>query len=195
MSVLLFTGHRLDWLHRPEARFPPEEVPEVRRRLRQALSPEGPLAPVQAAVCSLAAGSDLLFAEQVLALGVPLHAFLPFRLPDFVAQSVCYPKPPSERHVDWQLLFDQALAQARAVHYSSHRAFQPAAHQYLDCNWAMLGFAQQLAAAQHTTVAGLAYLDDAAEGQLPGGSSHFRHLLRRHAIPVLTLPAATTPMP
>lgn len=62
---------------------------------------------VRAGVCSLACGADLLFAEALLDRGAELHAILPVRVEDFMAESVAITGDPS-----WTARFETVRAQA-----------------------------------------------------------------------------------
>jgi hypothetical protein len=66
---------------------------------------------------SLAAGSDIVFAETLRARGGELHAVLPFGVSDFVAQSVA---PAGE---SWIGRFEACLAGAASVTFASEACF------------------------------------------------------------------------
>ena len=86
MPTVLFSGHMVDAPDRPSPRFPPERVPVVRRAIAEAIwlfddaDAEG--------ISGLACGGDLLFAEEWLKTGRPLHAYLPREEADFLDESV-----------------------------------------------------------------------------------------------------------
>jgi hypothetical protein len=86
VATVLFSGHMVDAPDRPSPRFPPERVPEVRRAIAEAIwlfddaDAEG--------ISGLACGGDLLFAEEWLKTGRPLHAYLPREEEDFLDESV-----------------------------------------------------------------------------------------------------------
>lgn len=86
MSTLLFSGHMVDAPGRPTPRFPPERVPEVREAIAEAIELIDDT-DVEA-ISGLACGGDLLFAEEWLKTGRPLHAYLPREEPDFLDESV-----------------------------------------------------------------------------------------------------------
>lgn len=180
MSVLLFTGHRIDGPDRQLARFPPALVPSVQLRIRGALAGMAVLAPLRAAVCSLAAGGDLLFAQACLQHHIKLFIVLPFRQADFVPQSVTYAKAAGHKFA-WLKLYRRVLRAASKVEFSSPAAAHPGGHQFLHCNQMMLERAQQLAAAAHTSVQALLLLEPGPQA-LAGGSQHFRTLLRKQGI-------------
>ena len=86
MPTALFSGHMVDAPDRQSPRFPPERVPLVRRAIAEAVwliddaDAEG--------ISGLACGGDLLFAEEWLKTGRPLHAYLPREEEDFLDESV-----------------------------------------------------------------------------------------------------------
>jgi hypothetical protein len=86
VAVVLFSGHMVDAPGREKPRFPPGRVPQVRRDIAEAIwlidDPEAQ------AVSGLACGGDLLFAEQWLKTGRPLHAYLPRQVDEFLGESV-----------------------------------------------------------------------------------------------------------
>ncbi|KAA9339128.1 hypothetical protein F0P96_00400 [Hymenobacter busanensis] len=190
MSVLLFTGHRLDWLGRATPRFPPELVPVVLERLSSTLDDLQATEPIRAGVCSLAAGSDLLFAQACMSKGIPLHVFLPFRLPDFIAESVSYLKSDADR-TPWESLLHAALAYAAQVCFTSEAYYNPADDQFEQCNHAMLDHARLVAAADHALVQALVFVQE-DQASLPGGSTQFLDLLHQEHIPVLNLSPTLT---
>ncbi|GAB2943685.1 hypothetical protein GCM10027048_05490 [Hymenobacter coalescens] len=186
MTVLLFSGHRLDWQGLAEARFPPSRVPEVQVKIRSVLQRlAAPAHPVRAAVGSLAAGADLLFAHECLQLRVPLHVCLPFGLPDFVRVSVAYPKAGPDP-TPWEQLFEQALRAAATVTYTTCTGYEPQSDQFARCNRTMLRQAVTLAAGAHTHVQAVLFLQ-AHQPPEPGGSRDFLQLLHARRIPTLNL--------
>jgi hypothetical protein len=86
MSTVRFSGHMIDAPDRPSPRFPPERVPLVRRAIAEAV---WLIDDAEAeAISGLACGGDLLFAEEWLKTGRPLHAYLPREESDFLDESV-----------------------------------------------------------------------------------------------------------
>jgi hypothetical protein len=94
--VFLFSGHMIDHPDRTkprdgqkpkDPRFPPRLEPAVAGAIQADLA-DLAAGPADAAVCSAAAGSDILFDEAVLARGVPLRIYLPFDVPTFLEESV-----------------------------------------------------------------------------------------------------------
>jgi hypothetical protein len=98
---ILYSGHMIDAPDRAEPRFPPtleHAVAAAVTREVDRVSPDGR----DVAFGSGACGSDLLFAEALLARGVPLRLYLPFPTHEFVARSVAFAGP------GWLERFDAA---------------------------------------------------------------------------------------
>ncbi len=86
-----------------------DEEAGIAERIAAALSARG----IGGAYGALAAGSDILFAEQAQRLGIPLHVVLPFVIDDFVRVSVA---PFGTRWVD---RFHQCLNAAATVRFAT----------------------------------------------------------------------------
>ena len=82
--VVSFTGHMIDRPGRPSPRFPASIEPEIKRDIQAALRKIN----AKIGYCSLACGSDILFAEAMEEEGGEVNLFLPFRLEDFVESSI-----------------------------------------------------------------------------------------------------------
>ena len=85
--VVLFSGHMIDAPDRSSPRFPPALEPKVGRALLDVVDRLG-AGPSDTGISSGACGGDILFAEAVLARGVPLRLYLPFDEPTFLEKSV-----------------------------------------------------------------------------------------------------------
>ncbi len=189
MSVLLFTGHRLDAADRTGARFTAKMVPGALAQIAAAFAAEQETAPVHAAVSSLAAGADLLFAELVLAADVPLYAFLPVPEAEFLVESVAYPTA-SDDGTDWLARYRAAAAGAAAVYLAPAPLDNPTADVFATCNARMLAFAQQLGAAHRVPVRAISYFSALPHhiGQAGGAADFTRHMRAagisvRHLVP------------
>ncbi len=95
-TVVAYTGHRTG------PRFRPENEAGVRRAIERRLADLD----VVAGYGSLAAGSDILFAEALIELGAELQVVLPFRIDDFIRMSV---------GPEWLRRFENCLAEAIVV--------------------------------------------------------------------------------
>jgi hypothetical protein len=105
-GVVAFTGHLTDAPGRPRPRFPESRVEGVRAALHALLDRHG----VRHGFSSAARGSDILFAEEVLARGGEVSLFLPFPAAAFRATSV-----DSEGDPRWGARFDALLARAASA--------------------------------------------------------------------------------
>ncbi|MBF9140894.1 hypothetical protein [Hymenobacter properus] len=137
------------------------------------------LGPPRAAVSSLAAGGDLLFALACLRRRIPLHIVLPLRQPDFIGQSVSYAKPEDATvpSPNWLALYKLVLRRATTLHFTSKAPYRACARPFKRCNQAMLHLAQAKAASAHTTVLGVLLLQK-DQTSLAGGTQEFGRMLR-----------------
>ena len=107
MSTVLFSGHMVDAPDRPSPRFPLERVPLAQRAIAEAV---GLIDDADAeAISGLACGGDLLFAEEWLKSGRPLHAYLPREEEDFLDESVRFAGE------EWVALFREVTADPNLV--------------------------------------------------------------------------------
>ena len=104
-QVILFTGHMVDAVDRPVARFPTRLVPTAARAIERTLDELG-AGPADIALTEGAAGGDLLFAEACLARGVQLRLLLPLAESEFVAQSLL----PVEDGAAWHARYRAVVA-------------------------------------------------------------------------------------
>jgi class 3 adenylate cyclase len=95
-SLIHYVGHIVDTLGASPPRFPADQQEAVRKRIADILEKFN----VSEAYGSLAAGADILFAEEILKRpGATLHVVLPMSEDDFLDQSV---RPSGE---DWEARF------------------------------------------------------------------------------------------
>src|SRR5262249_60113957 len=90
---------------------------------------------------SLAAGADILFAEAWRARGAQLHVLLPFRLDDFINESV---RPAGQQ---WIKRFEACLANAKSVRYATEDEYLGDDTLYVYCS--RLGMGLAVLASQH----------------------------------------------
>jgi len=90
---------------------------------------------------SLAAGADILFAEALLARRAQLHVLLPFRLDDFINESV---RPAGQQ---WIKRFEACLANAKSVRYATEDEYLGDDTLYVYCS--RLGMGLAVLASQH----------------------------------------------
>jgi hypothetical protein len=89
-TVLVFSGHRIDALDRPERRFPAASVPEAARMIAEAVAAEQRRAggaPVEG-MAGGASGGDILFHEACADTGIPSTLLLALPEDDFAEASV-----------------------------------------------------------------------------------------------------------
>jgi class 3 adenylate cyclase/tetratricopeptide (TPR) repeat protein len=106
-AVLVFSGHMLDSpdVPRSERRFPPELEAAVTSEVREILAPTVPAI----GFSSAAAGSDILFLEQMSSFEQPYHVLLSGPQKEFVERSVSY------AGATWEERFRKILTSAKSV--------------------------------------------------------------------------------
>lgn len=168
--MLLFTGHLLDSIDRISARFPYRLIAEVRRLIAAEVKSFKETNTPQIAISSLAAGSDILFAEEVLEAGSPLHVFLPYTPQEFVQRSVLYTKNhPDEGPDEWISRFSTCIEQATSVNLV---ALTEGLDAYASCNRDMLQYALDFAGQHKNRIQGLAMMENGSEIKA-GGAAEF----------------------
>jgi hypothetical protein len=180
-EVLLFTGHLIDPIDRKAKRFPFGLIHDaqltIQRELDNLLS-ESP----KLAISSLAAGGDMIFAEEVLKRSIPLVVFLPFEQEKFLAASVKYLKGiPGEDPDDWENDFNTVLSQASEVH--ELQCSDELSSCYASCNEAMLSFALDKAGQQPEEVLALALMNNST-GIEAGGTADFVNLITSRGVSI-----------
>jgi hypothetical protein len=180
--VLLFTGHLIDPIERESSRFPFGIIQDVQRAIQGQLDEMVKHPPVLA-VSSLAAGGDMIFAEEVLKREIPLVIFLPFEKEKFLSESVRYIKGiPGENPEQWENHFHYVLAQAAAVHILKCEVAQLGVC-YASCNDAMLAFALESANQQPEKILALALMQNSA-GMGAGGTADFVNLMQSNGVTI-----------
>jgi len=180
--ILLFTGHLIDPIDRETARFPFDIVQEVHQAIQGQLD-ELSHHPPDVAISSLAAGGDMIFAEEALKRKIPLVIFLPFEKEKFLSVSVRYLKGiPGEIPEQWEDHFNSVLAQAAAVHILKCDVDQLSVC-YASCNDAMLAFALETANQQPEKILALALIKNFA-GTEAGGTADFVNLMESNGITI-----------
>lgn len=180
--VLLFTGHLIDPIDRETARFPFGIVQEVHQAIQGQLDELVKHPPV-VAISSLAAGGDMIFAEEVLKRKIPLVIFLPFEKEKFLSVSVKYLKGiPGENPEQWESHFHSVLSQAATVHVLKCDVAQLSVC-YASCNDAMLAFAMKSANQQPGKILALALIKNSAAMEA-GGTADFVNLMQSNGITI-----------
>jgi hypothetical protein len=182
--VLLFTGHLIDPAERENARFPFGLVHEVERTIREELDKQL-TGPPSVAISSLAAGGDMLFADEVLRRGIPLEVFLPFEKERFLAASVKYVKGiPGEDPSEWEDDFHNVLEKASSIHVLE--CDHELSVCYASCNDAMLRYALTKANQDAQAVLALALMKG-DDGVMVGGTADFVKQMQTRRINVRTI--------
>jgi tetratricopeptide (TPR) repeat protein len=83
-GVVAFVGHMIDHPTRQAARFPAS----IEKQVKESIVSNLMTINAHIGFCSLACGSDILFAEAMAGLNRELNIFLPFRIPDFIEVSL-----------------------------------------------------------------------------------------------------------
>lgn len=111
-GVASFIGHMIDHPTRPEPRFPPLIENQVRDAIAGAINTLN----AKIGFCSLACGSDILFAECMAAAGGELNIWLPFAKEDFIEASVRFGGG------NWLERFER-LASRFPINYITHEPY------------------------------------------------------------------------
>jgi class 3 adenylate cyclase len=135
-AVIHYAGHIIA---APGAagRFPATAEPSMAARISDLLAERN----VGFGYGSLAAGADILFAEALLARRAQLHVLLPFRLDDFIEESVRPAGP------QWIKRFEACLANAKSVRYATEDEYLGDDTLYIYCS--RLGMGLSVLASQH----------------------------------------------
>ncbi len=104
-AVVALAGRRIDASGAHPPRFPLGQVPEVSRRVADALHKAG----AAALVCSAACGADLVALGEAERLGLRRRIVLPFAVQLFREKSVI------DRPGDWGPIFDRQIAAAQSA--------------------------------------------------------------------------------
>jgi hypothetical protein len=83
-GVVAFVGHMIDHPSRPTPRFPRS----IEKQVKDAMISNLTAINAHIGFCSLACGSDILFAESMTSLNRELNIFLPFKVEDFIETSL-----------------------------------------------------------------------------------------------------------
>jgi len=180
--VIIFTGHLIDAAGRAEKRFSIGMQEEARRLVRISLDEELRHDAPDVAVASLAAGGDMIFADEVLKSGIPLVVFLPFEKERFLKESVSYKKMETEEESSrWEQEFERILEKAERVIYNSEDAGE--SNPFEACNEAMRDYALTEAGGDRELVSAMALMRP-QESLKGGGTSHFVEDLKKRRIGV-----------
>jgi tetratricopeptide (TPR) repeat protein len=145
--LLAHAGNRPDMPERRDARFPPDNVEDVRTRLGRllaALRPEG-------IVSAAAAGSDLLVLEEAVSRGIPVHLVMPLPTETFEQRSV------ADLGAHWVRSYRRILDVARAdPNTITELGWDDSDDWYWRANRAILDRAKELARTLNAVLGALA---------------------------------------
>ena len=111
---------------------------------------------------ALAAGSDILIAEQLLEAGAELHVVLPFSEADFIEQSVA---PAGE---GWVRRYEACKARAASLTFASRMSYIGEFEQFAYGSTVTMGMARLRARHLHSEAIQLAILEDRGAATLTG---------------------------
>jgi hypothetical protein len=168
-QVLLFSGHMIDTLDRPNPRFPPSAEAPANAAIVAAL--DGlEVGPEDLGITEGACGGDLLFSEAMIARGATLELRFPFHERQFIEQSVAYPKktPPSDCWLErFRAVRNHVRVCVRAIP-DEHALLPESDDPYEQCNLWMLRDALSFGGNRVRFLC----LWNGAAGKGPGGTAH-----------------------
>jgi hypothetical protein len=170
--VIVEAGRRVDAPDAKVARFPPQSVPKVRKKIRQVLMNQKPVAIVSSAAC----GADLLLLDVAGEMQVPRYVLLPSEPEEFRVSSV------TDRPGNWGELYSKALRASKVEVLKLPEGQEG----YLETNLKLLDRAQVLAKQEHTTVTALVVWNQESRGA-DDVTGHFLEQARLRKIPILEI--------
>jgi class 3 adenylate cyclase/tetratricopeptide (TPR) repeat protein len=167
--VLVFAGHMIDLPGRPVPRFPEGLENDVKEALRRHVR----MRPAPIAFSSIACGSDILFLEAVLEAGGEVRIVVPYRLEDFVRDSVDV--VPTSR---WRERCERLVDAAQEVVVASQYPLHSGGMSYRYASLLLLGLATLRANELDGVVSPLAVWNG-QPGDGAGGTAHIVEEWRR----------------
>lgn len=95
--AILFTGYMVDYAGKDKKTLPPEKETELRQEIRKKLEKMHPTSNDRAFLSGLSAGSEIIFAEVCIELGLKVKAYLPHTESTYVREFI---SPAGEGWVD-----------------------------------------------------------------------------------------------
>jgi hypothetical protein len=180
-TVLLFTGHLIDSAGRQNDRFPYELQKDIQKYLKSEIDNIIKTCKPNRAISSLAAGGDMIFAQEMLDRKIPLTIFLPFEMERFLSFSVTYVKGiPHEEPEQWARRFHRIIQQAKEIIVTGKSTDLPE-DAFALCNAEMLSYALAMAGDDPLKILALALIKSDDEIRT-GGTSEFVKLMQKHHI-------------
>jgi hypothetical protein len=170
--VIVEAGRRVDRADATVARFPPQTVLEVRRRIRRLLEQREPVAIVSSAAC----GADLLLLDTAGEMNIPRHILLPSNPEDFRLSSV------TDRPGNWGDLYSKALRTSEV----EILRLPEGQEGYLETNLKLLDRAELFANMKHTSAEALVVWNQESRGS-DDVTGHFLEQAMLRKIPVLEI--------
>jgi hypothetical protein len=170
--IIVEGGRRVDAPDAKVARFPPQSVPEVRKKIRQVLENQKPVAIVSAAAC----GADLLLLDVAGEMHVPRYVLLPSEPEEFRVSSV------TDRPGNWGELYSKALRTSKVEVLKLPEGQEG----YLETNLKLLDRSQVLAKQEHTTVNALVVWNQESRGP-DDVTAHFLEQAKLRKMPILEI--------
>ena len=154
-TIVHYLGHIIS----PGAgRFPASQEIAVQAEIERVLESTK----ISTAYGSLAAGSDILFAEAMLRRGIGLNIVLPFRIEDFLETSV---RTAGEA---WVAQFHACVNSAKTVRYATEDAYLGDDRLFSYCSQLAMGLAVLLARHTHSPLCQLVVWDGEARSGVAG---------------------------
>lgn len=175
--IIVEAGRRVDAADATVARFPPQNVPNVRKRIREVLVTQKPSGVVSSAAC----GADLLLLDVAIELRLPRYILLPSDPEVFRASSV------TDRPGNWGELYSKAMRTSKVQVLKVPEGQQG----YLETNLHLLDRAQDLAKQNHTTVNALVVWNQESRGP-DDVTAHFLEQAHFRKIPILQISTIDT---
>jgi class 3 adenylate cyclase/tetratricopeptide (TPR) repeat protein len=190
-SVVVFAGHMIDHPQRGTrdglpSRFPAD--PQLIRDVSAAIQAELDKLNVTIGVSSVACGSDILFAEHVLARNAELHVVLPYERTDFYTTSVDFGLSGKEWK-QWRRRCDAVLERATEVHYATPERYL-GDEVLVELNSEFVQGLAILRAAQRMVMPHVLAVCDPASPKRKGGTAHFLELWARKGLPISAIDLA-----
>lgn len=137
---------------------------------------------VGAAYGSLAAGADILFAEELVRRGVAVNVVLPFATDDFIEESV---RPIGQ---DWVARFEACLAAAKTVRFATEDGYLGDDQLFPYCGSFAMGLARLCARHLHAPLLQLAVWDGVVKDGAIAGTAADMSAWREAGLPVRVVP-------
>src|SRR5262249_51189582 len=147
--VVVFAGHMLDALDRPQERFPLCLAEPVKSTIKNWLKSHNAVIGFSSAAC----GADILFQEALAELGSERNVVLPYGSDDFIRASVAIRT--SEENEAWAERFRRLIASAARVVQASSTRLYSGSRSYDFANQMLHGLAMVRAAELETDLIGL----------------------------------------